>query len=98
MAVEQHQASTGRRHLVRGMAREARLPRLLGQLGQVHACDVRLRVSALIAVLCEMCSRAASETTEDGGLTLNGSEPDVLPSFVEEAKKHVRDKASSLMR
>ncbi|KZV72372.1 glycoside hydrolase family 18 protein [Peniophora sp. CONT] len=29
-----------------------------------------------------------AETTEDGGLTLNGSEPDVLPSFVTEAKKH----------
>ncbi|KZV67442.1 glycoside hydrolase family 18 protein [Peniophora sp. CONT] len=29
-----------------------------------------------------------AETTEDGGLTLNGSEPDVLPSFVAAAKKH----------
>ncbi|KZV65853.1 glycoside hydrolase family 18 protein [Peniophora sp. CONT] len=29
-----------------------------------------------------------AETTADGGLTLNGSEPDLLPSFVKTAKEH----------
>ncbi|VDB82806.1 unnamed protein product [Peniophora sp. CBMAI 1063] len=29
-----------------------------------------------------------AETTEDGGLTLNGSEPELLPSFVTAAKEH----------
>ncbi|VDB84991.1 unnamed protein product [Peniophora sp. CBMAI 1063] len=52
-----------------------------------HA-DVGFPVSSISWDKYTHITYSFAETTEDGGLTLNGSEPDVLPSFVAAAKKN----------